>query len=330
MTPPPSTHHERAGGPATVANDELLAALVPLVDATGSGRGTVLESRRPNEYMSSSRSEVVALRLPAGEIRELLVKYRRDAADPEPRCRHGVDYCFAVYREALARLPLTRLEALGLIDVGAPPTRALVLEYLPDCLRVSEAPDESGIVAAAEWFGRFHRWGESFRDDPAVAFLARYDPGYYTAWSVRSARIAARAAEPPAWLPAVCAAYERLAARLVTAEPTLVHGECSPQNVLWKEGAIYPVDWESAAVAAGEIDLAALLFGWQPDTIDRCIAAYWRARGMPQPAGFSQIWAAATLYTALRWVRPATGPDDAAARKSWAAVERVGRDLGII
>jgi thiamine kinase-like enzyme len=45
-----------------------------------------------------------------------------------------------------------------------------------------------------------------------------------------------------------------------------------------KEGIIYPVDWESAAVAPGEIDLASLIEGWDKDIANRVIESYRKNR----------------------------------------------------
>jgi thiamine kinase-like enzyme len=69
------------------------------------------------------------------------------------------------------------------------------------------------------------------------------------------------------------------------------------------KGTIRPVDWESAAVAAGEIDLATILHWWKPDVVATCIAAYSYAR-WPEgpPAGFESRLAAARIYRGLRWL----------------------------
>jgi hypothetical protein len=49
-------------------------------------------------------------------------------------------------------------------------------------------------------------------------------------------------------------------------------------NNLSLHGRIYPVDWESTAVAIGEIDLASLVERWPVTTVGRCINAYISAR----------------------------------------------------
>lgn len=288
------------------SDDELSAALRGLAGAAGLD----VVARRPNAYTSSSRSEVVTVRSDGDMVRELLVKYDRGAPDPFPSCRHGVDYCGRVYRTLVAVLPLPHLHALGTIHVGTAGLPALVVEHLDDAFRVGEAPEVSGILAAVEWCGCFHRLAEASRDAADLAFLARYDAAYYRAWADRAVRLATVGGRHAPWVDRGCAAFRRMADGLAAAPTTVIHGEMSPQNVLWREGEIYPVDWESAAVAPGEIDLAALLFGWPEEMVDRCIAAYWEARHALRPDAFADRWAAATLYTALRWLPAPAGADD--------------------
>lgn len=293
--------------PAELPGDaELAAALRQLLPASAA----TIVARRPNAYTSSSRSEVVTVRTADADRLELLVKYDRPGAEPQPSCRHGIDYCGRVYRSIIDRQPLPRLRAIGVLRFDSSKPPALVVEHLDGAFRVGEAPEVSGILSAAEWCGCFHGWAESHRDDADLDFLVRYDAGYYRAWGERAARLVAAAGMAAPWLDRTRAAFAGMAATLAEAPVTIIHGELSPQNVLWRDGAIYPVDWESAAVAPGEIDLAALLFGWPEETVGRCIDAYWEAREAPQPSAFADRWAAATLYTALRWLPPPQGPDD--------------------
>ena len=332
--------NERSSATVWPASDrEMLIALQPLcADAAQPAHGLTIVGRRSNAYTSSSRSEVVTVQLPSGTRRELLVKYARDVQDPEPRCRQGIEYCASVYRSLVAQLPLSHLTAWGTIRIGDPPVTGLVIDHLWPCLRVSEAPDDSGIVAAAEWCGLFHRFGETVRQDKSLGFLVRYDLSHYRAWAARAKAIAAATGGTPAWLTRLCATFEERCVALADASATTIHGEFGPQNVLWQDGAIYPIDWESAAIGPGEIDLAALLFNWPADIVDRCVAAYWQARGQPRPDSFAAAWDAATLFTALRWLPDVDGPRGNAAgsaggeplRKSLAMLERTGHTLGII
>jgi len=329
--------HAAAPAPSDL---ELLAALQPLIspEALTTGDGLKIVSRRRNEYTSSSQSEIVTIRPFSGACRELLVKYARTALDPEPRCRQGIEYCDRVYRQLVAHLPISHLTAWGMIHVGDPPVAVLVIDYLASSLRVSEAPDESGIIAAAEWCGRFHRFGETVQQDESLQFLVQYDRAHYRAWATRAMAIAAAAGGTPDWLRQLCITFEEQCELLADAPATTIHGEFGPQNVLWQEGVIYPIDWESAAIGPGEIDLAALLFNWPTDIVDRCLVGYWRERGEARPDSFAAVWNAATLFTALRWLPDFDGPRGNAAgtpggeplRQSLAMLQRTGQSLRII
>jgi hypothetical protein len=65
---------------------------------------------------------------------------------------------------------------------------------------------------------------------------------------------------------------------------------------------VYPVDWESAGVALGEIDLVTLTAGWPKRLTRSCQQEYCRARwGNENPSEFEARLAAARLYVAFRW-----------------------------
>ena len=70
-----------------------------------------------------------------------------------------------------------------------------------------------------------------------------------------------------------------------------------------QDGVIYPVDWESAAIAAGEIDLASLTDRWPSSIIEQCELEYQHAR-WPQgaPVEFERRLTTARLYLHFRWL----------------------------
>jgi aminoglycoside phosphotransferase (APT) family kinase protein len=91
---------------------------------------------------------------------------------------------------------------------------------------------------------------------------------------------------------------------LLAAPPTVIHGEFYTKNLLLRRRKVHAVDWESSAVAAGEIDVAALTEGgWPARTVSRCERAYERAR-WPQgaPASFRTTLDAARIYLHFRWL----------------------------
>ena len=83
----------------------------------------------------------------------------------------------------------------------------------------------------------------------------------------------------------------------------MIHGEYYPHNILVTSGRIYPIDWESVAIAAGEIDLAALTEDWSPELVRQCEQEYQQTRwGSACPPDFAQRLAAARLYLCFRWL----------------------------
>jgi hypothetical protein len=92
---------------------------------------------------------------------------------------------------------------------------------------------------------------------------------------------------------------------------------------------IYPVDWESAAVAVGEIDLAALTEGWPQAFVQQCELEYQRARWPDGPSTcFERRLAAARLYLQFRWLGSETDRDPSLPRFERLRCE--GERLGLI
>jgi aminoglycoside phosphotransferase (APT) family kinase protein len=81
----------------------------------------------------------------------------------------------------------------------------------------------------------------------------------------------------------------------------VVHGEFSPANVLLRDGEVYPVDWESAAMAPGELDLAFFTLGW-PRRLRRRVEAAYARRRWPggAPASFEETLRAARIHACFR------------------------------
>jgi aminoglycoside/choline kinase family phosphotransferase len=134
------------------------------------------------------------------------------------------------------------------------------------------------------------------------------------------------------WLDSVCDGAERCLGELLTAPPVVVHGEFYSRNILWREDSVYPVDWEAAALAPAEIDLASLTERWPRELAALAEQSYGASRwdGAP-PAGFARRLSVARLYWHLRWLgdrREWTVADSHAWRFS--ALEEQARRLGLL
>jgi len=285
--------------------------------------------RRPNPYSSTFPSEIVRC-VAGGEFTDLLLKYDLPWAHDVYGLPAGPTYEFTVYRHAVApsRLPAPR--AFGVFADPVSGAAWLAIEYLADSVRLGEAPLPEALITAAEWIAEFHRHHE--HDGAAsAAGLNRFGRPRYAGCAQRTLQNSAGLVGRHPWLPALCDAFVELAADHLLPCPTVVHGEFYPKNVLVKAGRVYPVDWERSAVAAGEIDLAALLEGWPPDAADLAAAAYVRARwpgGAPPGHGWSLRVARMYLHFGALGAAP-QAPHKPGAEWRFAQLEDEARRIGI-
>jgi len=157
------------------------------------------------------------------------------------------------------------------------------------------------MMLAARWIGQFHARAEKLLSSASFPFLVSHTAGYYIEWARQTSLFASDSRKCFPWLAPLCQGFEELIPVLLTGPATVIHGEYYPENILVRGSNIYPVDWQSAAIAAGEIDLAVLTNGeWDSELVQRCEQEYQRARwpyGVPND--FKQKLALARLYWSM-------------------------------
>jgi thiamine kinase-like enzyme len=96
---------------------------------------------------------------------------------------------------------------------------------------------------------------------------------------------------------------------LLAAQPvTVVHGDYFTDNILCRRSAVYPVDWEWAALGVAEVDLACLVERWPEEFARPWETEYCQARWPAEPpSDFGQILHAVRLYLCFRYL--AMAPD---------------------
>jgi aminoglycoside phosphotransferase (APT) family kinase protein len=282
----------------------LTAGLTRALQTVGDGDGplTVVERRR-NPNTSTFPSEVVTCRLGNdGELR-LFCKYGAGRDHNAHGHRGGVAYEAEVYQHVVdpSRLPAPRYHGTHDAD-GAAGEVWLFLGYLDGATRLRDTKDPFAWDLAARWIGGFHAAHEG--GGPQLPFLRAYDAAYYTGWARRAAEAAGPLHRDHPWLAPLCQNFEAALAPLLEAPQTVIHGEYYPKNILCVGGVVYPVDWESAAVAPGEIDLATLTDRCDADVLRRCELAYRQARwpGGEGPPDFERTMSLARLYVHFRWL----------------------------
>lgn len=291
--------------------------LAPLLDTESI---CVVERKRLGQ--GSFPKEV--LTLSDGERRiQLLCKYEGGFEHSAQGHRGGVGYEALVYEQVLGP---GGFSTANVLLVHRPPERPdtwLFLEFLSGAVRVSKAPGQDAMADAAAWIGRFHARTAGM---DAPAFMKRYDREYYIGWLRRTDVHVQDGGGVGTWWPEVLRRFEEHLHVLAELEPSLVHGEFYPKNVLWSAGRVSPVDWETAAVGAGVIDLVSLIDGW-PASMDRCCTdAYIRARWPHGPsAWFSEQRSLAEMYLHFRWLGEEGNPAQRSKKdpREWRRVQRI-------
>jgi Phosphotransferase enzyme family len=148
------------------------------------------------------------------------------------------------------------------------------------------------------------------------ANLLHYDEGFFNAWIDRAehfSNLRADCTKKGQSVIGPLAAQCRRAARKICALPqTFIHGEFYPSNVLISNHddriRICPIDWETAAIGPGLLDLAALVAGnWTQERRTELASAYYEALSPAmRPFGdydeFYKALRCCQLFMAIKWL----------------------------
>lgn len=293
-------------------HESLAQALDALLAGQGLAEHVEVIARRRNRPRSTSPIEVVVCRLDRGRSISLLCKYDISRPTYVLAPRRGLRYEARVYREVLETMPLTSPRFFGVWEGSRSETPFMVLEYLAESERGPRGVGEQEIAHAARWLGEFHRYHESYAEGSA-SFLTTFDTRLRHEAADRAVRFASKLTTDCPWLGALCEGFKERAS-LLCGPVTVVHGDFYRNNVIAFRGGIYPIDWESAALAVGEIDLATLIEGWPGDTVAECAGEYARTRWPAgSPETFTERLNLSRVFSHLRWLAHsaewATHPD---------------------
>src|SRR5260370_13570695 len=282
--------------------DRLAFALNSAFNSNGNQNGYVAIIQRQFSVRASSYpSEIVTCRFEDGREQRIMCKYSAGFSHNSHGHRGGVWYESEVYRHVLQGIQLTLPTFHGTHRDPSTGETWMFLEYLDDAVRVTKTPDQSAMSLAARWVGQFHAANELRLADINMCFLNRYNVEFYVGWSRRTLLLAGDLLERYPWMKRIHDRYHRVVEQFLTHGATIIHSEFYPGNVLFRAGAVYPVDWESAAIAPGEIDLASLTEKW-PEIGEQCEREYKQTRWpMALLHEVDDRLAAARLYLGLLW-----------------------------
>jgi Phosphotransferase enzyme family len=309
----------------------LTAVLTTLLRVEGSiDRKVKVLAREPAIFTSTAPSEIVTCRLSDGNKVKLLCKYGGQRSDGY-HSRGGVPYEAEVYRNVLQPLDISKANYYGAYQDDVTDKTWLILKYLGRSFRVTKAPRLDAVCLAARWIGRFHAINEPCLSIPSTEFLTVYDENYLFGWSRRTLLLASELKLSSQWLKGLCRLWKEIVNELLLPPTTIIHGEYYPENILIRGKVIYPVDWESAAIAVGEIDLATVTEGWSRKIARQCEFEYQKAR-WPEgaPADFMRRLDAARLFVEFRWLGDLDYQKDANTLSGFKRLRSAGKRLGFI
>jgi hypothetical protein len=288
----------------------LTARLGAALNSESLGSLNLLQRKRPR-YMSTFPNEVVTCQLPDGSKRRLFCKYEAGRSHYSYGHRGGLAYEAQVYQRVLHSSSNFRPALMGAHTDQTNGGTWLFFEYLDRCTRLKDIrvrlkgiSQPVALALAARWLGQFHKANQARLANGSASFLKRYDADYYAGWVRRTWEFAKPLRGTYPWLKHLCKHGSEIFAPLLAALPTVVHGEFYINNILVRGSRVFPVDWESTAIGAGEIDLAALIEGpWREAVVHRCEREYKRSRWTEgAPEEFSRTFDAARLYLHFRWL----------------------------
>jgi hypothetical protein len=308
-----------------VDDNELAGALQSeLSKVLGPERRVVQFERRLSDYYSSYVMEELDVVLDDGRELELIFKNLSRDGMLEGAIRNKPYFLYNPMREIETYRRLLSTHAIGTAKFyGAytdPSTEHywLFIERVPGTLLWQFGEDEVWQYVAG-WLGNAHSEFAAeaeHREDPELSQLKVYDQHYYWQWMSRAHAFVHRTACGDG-SDAVCDIeylsdrFPHVVDRLMRLPTTVIHGEFYPSNVLLERGAdatrVCPVDWETAAIGPGLMDLSALTSGsWTEQQRLRMATAYYDAR---EPNGDEQSRAEflvdldyCSLFMAIQWL----------------------------
>jgi hypothetical protein len=222
-------------------------------------------------------------------------------------CPTGVAYETLVYEQILAPRGYDQPRFLGGSYDASTGEDWLFVEFLQGAVRLPGFPPEIA-GSAASWLAHFHRSFERSAMTPASSFVRGYDEPWYRDRIDRAMSAVSAAGRESTHVTAIADVLRRDLADLLAAPTTLIHGDFWTQNILIHGVAIRPIDWASAAIAPGEVDLATLTEGFgvgdEAALVERYRAARWPSKEEP---GFEERYQAARAYSAIRRLSELSG-----------------------
>ena len=178
------------------------------------------------------------------------------------------------------------------------------LEYLENAHRVNKAHStDEAIVAASEWLAHFHE-RTMMEPNKFETGMIKYDLSFFYRWICNTEEFIKQGGKSKTypWMSKLCLNFKKNVDKLIFSSQSIIHGEFYPANILFSHQKVYPVDWQSAAIGSGLIDLASLIEGWPVDITTICKSAYKNNRSLKAQDNFEELLLLSQIYWQFRWL----------------------------
>ncbi|MCZ7525848.1 MAG: aminoglycoside phosphotransferase family protein [Acidimicrobiia bacterium] len=231
-----------------------------------------------------------------GELLSLFWKVGNRSSRDRVGRADGVGYEAAVYEHALSHLGIGVAPLFGVVHDGE--EVCLAIARLDRPLKASMAPQPESLRSAVRTLASIHARAEAVVAGGPEG-LQPFDAWRSRDWLSSAIDLHGTEAFEDIGIHRILEVFDELAA----GPWTLVHGDCYPANVLVTQGVPVFVDWETAGIGPGELDLAALTERWPDDVVADCLDRYCSERwGGPARRSVVRRLAAARCFLYVRWL----------------------------
>jgi len=273
-------------------------------------------SRRNFVYHSTSPAQIMHCRLNNHESVYLFCKYAGNHTQFSFGHRGGVKYENEIYKDILRSKDLSSPIYYGFWNAERKSNSCLVIGYLKYANLLKDSRDPEDFGKAATWIGRFHKMHENEQQRS----IKVYDRAYYLIWLKGMESLLKTLRRKYAWLPSLCHYFADNLHLLTGGPQTIIHGEYYTKNIMVQNGAIYPIDWESAAIGPGETDLVSMIEDWDEKRRNIAVRNYIRDRWDEEHfsrSEFEKRMFLVRIYFFLRWTAEYNDPEMWLTRNEW-------------
>lgn len=278
--------------------------------------------RTESPYQSSCRVETISITCADEKEFRLVFKnlsptsWLKTAKDIRPKFYYHPQREIQVYRKVLSNIESGTPKYYGSLSSELPERYWLLLEQI-DGEMLSNAGERSVWCAVCRWLAQFHSHFAYYPLSMQTAPLVLdYNEAFYLRWLDRATeclksprtRFTHRSQSD---VNELIDYFKSLVPTLCRLPKTFIHGEFYPSNVLIQQlpgsTRISPIDWETAAIGPGLIDLAALTSGdWtdveQKELVDSYYNSLRESELKPERDVFERHLKSCRLTLALRWL----------------------------